>query len=288
MGPLGIKSTVNLNCATNSPAKQKWASLPAPGHLTRWLSGHMSVLFQFLSRFPFPNHHSYKTTPRDLLRPTLTRAKPQQHPAAPPAPYTNWRASAGNLSSCPGNHSMKNFISSLERFQTKAQKPAGSEFFLGGRMPGPLKCTPGICATTWPAPVSPASGNDPQLSAPRAPPALPPAALTFLFVEDIERLEQLVFGAFHHPHPGLLLILKCPAEEKEPQLSQIPPPRLQNCPRGQAGDFLHLRLPWWCCVCCSDRTVGESRHLLGVYGPLRVEKDLRTKTACQVDVASLF
>lgn len=288
MGPLGIKSTVNLNCATNSPAKQKWASLPAAGHLTRWLSGHMSVLFQFLSHFPFPNHHGYKTTPRDLLRPTLTRAKPQQHPAAPPAPYTNRRASAGNLFSCPGNHLMKNFISSLERFQTKAQKPAGSEFFLGGRMPGPFKCTPGICATTWPALVSPASGNDPQLSAPRAPPALPPAALTFLFVEDIERLEQLVFGAFHHPHPGLLLILKCPAEEKEPQLSQIPPPRLQNCPRGQAGDFLHLRLPWRRCVCCSDRTVGESRHLLGVYGPLRVEKDLRTKTACQVDVASLF
>lgn len=114
MGPLGIKSTVNLNCATNSPAKQKWASLPAAGHLTRWLSGHMSVLFQFLSHFPFPNHHGYKTALQELLRPILTRAKPQQHPTAPAAPYTIRRASAGNLSSCPGNHSMKNFISSLE------------------------------------------------------------------------------------------------------------------------------------------------------------------------------
>lgn len=47
-----------------------------------------------------------------------------------------------------------------------------------------------------------------------------------------------MFGAFHHPHPGLLLIFKCPAEEWEPQLRQIPPHRLQNCPWAQAGHFV--------------------------------------------------
>lgn len=33
---------------------------------------------------------------------------------------------------------------------------------------------------------------------------------TFFLIEDIKGLEQLMFGTFYYPHPGLLFILKCP------------------------------------------------------------------------------
>lgn len=34
--------------------------------------------------------------------------------------------------------------------------------------------------------------------------------LTLLLIENTKRLQQFMFGALHHPHPGLLLIFKCP------------------------------------------------------------------------------
>jgi len=75
MGPLGIKSTVNLNCATNSPARQS-------GH---YHTAAPARLAHQLSRQTFPSRSFHpcaistlsllKTIPHELLKPTPARTK---------------------------------------------------------------------------------------------------------------------------------------------------------------------------------------------------------------------
>ena len=111
---------------------------------------------------------------------------------------------------------------------------------------------------------------------------LPPPALTFLFVEDIERLEQLVFGAFHHPHPGLLLILKCPAEETEPHLSSGPFLEARFHPAGfRIAPRLRLETLFTCVPLapavswCSDKADCQNRQSPGELLPPESRKGKR-------------
>lgn len=91
-----------------------------------------------------------------------------------------------------------------------------------------------------------------------------------------------MFGALHHPHPGLLLIFKCPAEEWEPQLRQIPPHKASELPLGSSWTLCLLYCP---AVLLSEQgTAGRTI----AFREQRRQVDLRMEKACQVNVVSLF
>lgn len=83
-----------------------------------------------------------------------------------------------------------------------------------------------------------------------------------------------MFGAFHHPHPGLLLILKRPAEETEPHLSSGPflearlhPASFRIATRVRL-ETLFTRVPLTRAVLwCSDKADCQSRQLPGELLP---------------------